>query len=72
MTPETELALIQAVAALPASGLLVAVIYGLVSGAVVTRKHHEEVCQEKDEQITWLQTQVDRLQNGQATKFNLP
>ena len=71
MEPDVQLALIQAIAALPPTALLTVAIVGLVRGDVVTKRHHEEVCAEKDDQIYWLQTQVDRLQNGEQTRFNL-
>lgn len=71
MTPETQLALIQAIAALPASALLVLAIVGILRGDVVTRQHYEAMKNEKEEHIAWLERQVDRLANGQQTRFHL-
>lgn len=65
MNPETQLALVQAIAALPATALLVLAIGGIMRGDVITRAHHEEIVEEKDERIAYLERKVERIKNGQ-------
>lgn len=64
MTPETQLALIQAIAALPPAALLSLAIAGIMRGDVVTRAHHEEIVKEKDKRIAYLERKVERVRNG--------
>jgi hypothetical protein len=59
MTPE-EIAQWAALAGqVGGNTLLVLAIVGLIRGWVVTRQHHEEVCQEKDERIEYLERKLN-------------
>lgn len=68
MTPETQIALIQSIAALPPTALLVSAIVGIMRGDVITRAHHEEIVEEKDERIAYLERKLERIKNGVVDK----